>query len=94
MTQKAPNLSRRQIIHRMRDILEPWVAEIDSIGTLSERTNLLSDLGLDSTAILQTILAIEKHFGISIPNSQLDSENFSMMAGLVDLIQERLNENN
>ncbi len=84
-------MSQLEIIERLRDILEPWVSNIDLID---EGTNLVTDLGLDSIGILQVILGIEKTLGISIENHELDSQLLSMTGNLVGLIQEKLNEDN
>lgn len=78
----------------MRAILEPWVSNIDLVGEVDEETNLITDLGLDSIGILQVTLSVEKEFGISINNSELDSQTFSVMGNLVNIIQNKMHENN
>ncbi|GAG62449.1 unnamed protein product [marine sediment metagenome] len=91
---KISKISRPEIIEQMRDILEPWVSDMGSIDRISEETNLVTDLGLDSIGILQVILGIEKEFGISIENHELDSGLLSRMSNLVSMIQEKLYEDN
>ena len=61
---------------------------------MNEQTNLLSDLGLDSVAILQLILGIEKQFNIILKDYELDSDVFSRMGNLIDIIEGKINENN
>jgi len=92
-TDKAQEIGRSEIIDQMRWILEPWVPDVDSLEDIDERTNLVADLGLDSIGILQMILGVEKEFGISIQNNELEAETFSRMANLVDVIQGKLYEN-
>lgn len=92
MNDENINLTQSQIIEQMRDIFLPWVDDADQIDTISEQTNLISDLGLDSIGILQVVLGAEKEFGISIDDKQLDSNTFSMMGNFVSLIQEKVNE--
>lgn len=91
---KISKISRPEIIEQMRDILEPWVSDMESIDRIGEETNLVTDLGLDSIGILQVILGIEKEFGISIENHELDSGLLSRMSNLVSMIQEKLYEDN
>lgn len=43
-------------------------------------------------AILQLVLGIEKEFNVTIKNHELDSEVFSKMANLIDIIEGKLNE--
>jgi len=92
MNNEKTNLIRSQIIEQMRDILLPWIDDADLIDTISEQTNLISDLGLDSIGILQVVLGAEKEFGISIDDKQLDSNTFSMMGNFVTVIREKINE--
>jgi len=94
MKTNKTNPKRVEIIERMRNILEPWVSDAASIDKISEKTNLTTDLGLDSIGILQMILGVEKEFGISIETSELDSETFSIMGNLLEIIKKKLYENN
>jgi acyl carrier protein len=94
MKTNKTNPERAEIIERMRNILEPWVSDAALIDKISEKTNLITDLGLDSIGILQMILGVEKEFGISIETSELDSETFSIMGNLLEIIEKKLYENN
>ncbi len=93
-TSSSVKFNRHQIIEQLRDILEPWVSDIDLIDSIGEETNLIADLGMDSIGILQVILGIEKEFSVSIKNYELDSQLLSMMGNLVNMIQEKLDEDN
>ena len=94
MSSEGAESTRSDIIEQMRAILEPWVSNIDLVGEAGEETNLMTDLGLDSIGILQVTLSVEKEFGISINNSELDSQTFSVMGNLVNIIQNKMHENN
>ena len=93
-TSRTAKIERSEIVKHMRDILEPWVSDVDLIDKVTEESNLITDLGLDSVGILRVILEVEKEFGISIANNELDSETFSMMGNLVSVIEKKLYENN
>jgi acyl carrier protein len=94
MKTNKTNPKRAEIIERMRNILEPWVSDATLIDKISEKTNLITDLGLDSIGILQMILGVEKEFDISIETSELDSETFSIMDNILEIIEKKLYENN
>jgi len=49
---------------RIYEVLQPYVAEGD---TLTEDSELVSDLGLSSIDVMEMIVEIEDHFDISIP---------------------------
>jgi len=93
-TNKSIKFDRPQIVEQMRDILEPWIPDVDLIDSIGEETNLIADLGMDSVGILQVILGIEKEFGVTIRNHEIDSQLLSKMGNLVNMIQEKLDEDN
>ena len=82
------------IFQHVLQCLEPWVEEVDLVESITENTNLITDLGLDSVAILQLILQIEKEYGIRIGNDELDSDIFSSMKNIITLIKKKIHENN
>jgi len=91
---KNRKTSRTEIIEQIHNLLEPWVLDADLINKTDEQTNLIADLGLDSVSILQLILEIERKFGISIKDHELDSRTFSMMGNLVSIIERKIYEIN
>ena len=90
-TGKRQLTDRADILKTLRTILEAWLDDTD-LASLDEQTSLLGDLGLDSVAILQLVLGIEKEFNVTIKDHELDSEVFSKMANLIDIIEDKLNE--
>ena len=94
MNIEKQSLTREEILGQIRLLLEPWLDNIDDSTSLDEQTSLLTDLGLNSVAILQLILGIEKEFNVTIKDHELDSEVFSKMANLIDIIEGKLNETN
>jgi acyl carrier protein len=93
-TNRNGKTSRTEIIEQIHCLLEPWVLDAELIDKANEQTNLISDLGLDSVGILQLILEIERKFGISIKDYELDSRTFSMMGNLVSIIERKMYEIN
>ncbi len=89
-TEKKQLTNRAEILRKLGLILEPWLDDTD-LALLNEQTNLLADLGLDSVAILQLVLGIEKEFNVTIKDHEMDSEMFSKMANLIDIIERKLN---
>jgi len=90
-TGKRQLTDRAYILKTLGTILEPWLDDTD-LASLDEQTSLLGDLGLDSVVILQLVLGIEKEFNVTIKDYELDSEVFSKMSNLIDIIEGKLNE--
>lgn len=77
---------------RLSNILEVWVSDDELLDELSEDTNLISDLGLDSVGVLQVILSVEKEFGVSINVQEYEAETFSVFGRLVGLVETKKHE--
>jgi acyl carrier protein len=87
-------ISREHILKQLKIILEPWIYDNDMAEKIDEQTNLLMDIGVDSVGILQLVLGIEKEFNISIKDHELNSDMFSRMGNLIDIIRAKSNETN
>lgn len=58
-------MSRNEIILKLRDVIAMAVTSADiDIGSCTESTRLIEDLGLNSVGILYTVIAIEEFFSI------------------------------
>ena len=88
------NAERTQVLNEILIILEPWITEPEALDEVSERTGLITDLGLDSIGVLQLILGLERTFDVSIQNHELDSEVLSQMGNLITLVGKKIREDN
>lgn len=58
-------MSRNEIKAKLLDVMKmamPGIAEIE--GTITEDSNLVTDVGMSSVGILYVVIAIEEFFGI------------------------------
>ncbi len=92
MNIEKQSFTREQILGQVRLLLEPWLDNPEDAYGINEEVNLLTGLGLDSVAILQLVLGIEKQFNITIKDHELDSKVFSRMANLIDITESKINE--
>ena len=92
--QKKQIPNRKQILKQITSLLEPWLDDTEKPHPLNEQTDLLTDLGIDSVAILQLILNIERVFAIKIDDSEIDSEILSRTSRFIDMIERISHENN
>jgi len=91
MSTQNTNINSREIKDIILSLLKPWIYN-ESIDAKPENLSLISDLGLDSIAILQFILSIEKQFHINIANHELDSVIFAKLKKLIALVEKKLND--
>ena len=91
---ESEKLTQTFIYEQIIEAIEPWVTDFDLLDKLNEDTNIISDLGLDSIGILQMSLEVEKTFGITIQNHELDSQLLSRIGNIVEMVRKKLDENN
>ena len=63
-------MSYEDILTQIQEVLKPHAKEGQ---TLTEDTELVADLGLDSVKVMELLLEIEDRFDISIPLNVLPS---------------------
>lgn len=83
---------RHKILQQLQIILEPWSDGESQI--INESTDLLTELGIDSVGILQIVLNMEKEFGISIDEQELDTEVLSRLGNFIDMVEASIHEDN
>jgi acyl carrier protein len=59
-----------EILEQLNGLLKPYI-NADSDIVLTENSDLMADLGLNSVKVMDLLLNIEDHFDISIPLSEL-----------------------
>jgi acyl carrier protein len=59
-----------EIVDQLKDLLKPYI-KADSDIVLTENSDLMADLGLNSVKVMDLLLNIEDDFDVSIPLSEL-----------------------
>ena len=60
-----------QIINYLKEIITPYTDHKEALETLTENTDLLIDLKINSANLVDIILDIEEKFGIEIDNDSM-----------------------
>lgn len=60
-----------QIINNLKEIITPYTDHKEALETLTENTDLLIDLKINSANLVDIILDIEEKFGIEIDNDSM-----------------------
>ena len=61
---------RAEILERMKKVLEEQLEAKSE--DLTEGTSFVDDLGADSLAVVELVLAMEEAFGVAIPDDQAE----------------------
>jgi acyl carrier protein len=74
-----------------RDGIEAILDEVlpDGLPRPWEPSRPLTDAGLDSVGVLELVGAVERRFGITLGDEDLDARNFLTIAGMEALVERR-----
>jgi acyl carrier protein len=84
-------INAEQMARRAR-LVELLSQQILDVEPGFDETSNLFEAGLDSMAIMQLLLLVEREFGVRLPVAKLTRENFSSVCDLAKLIGEQLGE--
>jgi acyl carrier protein len=79
------------IVTQLKDIIVNKLDVNLTYDEIDENVSLFEDgLGLDSIAIVNLIVFIEKEFSIAIPDDKLEADLFKNLITLADFVRQRL----
>lgn len=84
------NKNMEQVVDKIKEIISRVSRVKLPIENINDATDLIEDLGLDSVAIVQTIVVIEKEFNIQFLNEELTVELLAKFGGLKEKVFEKL----
>ena len=83
-------MTKEELLPKLRSIIEPYVENQDNFKQLSEKTDFIKDLEINSANLVDIILDVEDEFGIEIDNEAM--EKMLTVQASMDIIQEKLKE--
>ena len=83
-------MNRSEIVNKLEDFLRQ---EFPNQGVeLTEHTDLLGEWFVDSLGIIETVLYLEKTFGVDIKRADINGDNFMNLASLSDFVASRIEQ--
>lgn len=83
-------MNRKEIFDKLKEIVSSGSGYSDDvIDSISEDTDLRSDLGLSSVNMLYIVIAAEEEFGIRF--SEVGMNEFRTVGDVIDYIEKKLN---
>ncbi|WP_286779417.1 MULTISPECIES: acyl carrier protein [Sphingobacterium] len=83
-------MKREELIGALKPIIAPYTTNEEAFGKLTEETDFMRDLQINSANLVDIVLDIEDQFGIVIENS--DMERMLNMGAAVEIIESKLQE--
>jgi len=81
-------MSEKEIITRLKKIVEPYVQRIEGMANFQEETDFLNDLQINSANLVDVVLDVEDEFDIEIDNDSM--EGMLTVGDAKSIIQKKL----
>lgn len=82
---KERSMSDKEIFDKVVSILTPYVRNQDALKSISNETNIITDLQVNSSRLVDIILAFEDEFDIEVADEEADK--VETVGAAVELIQ-------
>lgn len=90
--QTEATISREEVKIKLKDIIvHDLDANIEASQVLDDISLYENGVGLDSIAIVNLIVMLEKKFGFTFEEDELNADMFSSVNNLVDFIYKKIN---
>jgi acyl carrier protein len=83
-------MNRTEIIEALRKVVKPYIQDEEAFNSLSEATDLVKDLKINSANLVDVILDVEDAFDIRIEDEEMD--DMLNVRSTIDLIERKVNE--
>lgn len=77
-----------EIIDRLKRIIKPYVSDIEAMENLTERTDFIGDLKINSANLVDIVLDVEEEFKIDIDNESM--AKMLTVEATIDIIRSKL----
>jgi|TARA_B110001469_G_C9592211_1_gene293880 acyl carrier protein len=83
--------TNEQMISELKEIVKPYIQNQEGFNNLTEETDFINDLKINSANLVDVVLDIEDKFDIEIDNDSMD-KMLNVKAAL-EIIKTKLSEN-
>ena len=83
-------MTRKKLINSLQKIVKPYIQDQVAFENLSEETDYINDLKINSANLIDIILDLEDEFDIEIDDESM--ENMLSVKSAIDIIENKLAE--
>ena len=83
-------MNRKELITSLQKIVKPYVQDQEAFKNLSEETDFINDLKINSANLVDVILDVEDEFDIEIDNESM--EKMLSVKAAIDIIETKLTD--
>ena len=81
-------MTKEELISKLKTIVQPYIQDEAAFNDLSEETDFINDLKINSANLVDVILDVEDEFEIRIEND--DMEKMTSVKAAMDIVNEKL----
>lgn len=81
-------MNKQELIAKLKIIVKPYTTNFEAYDNLTEKTDFINDLNINSANLVDIILDIEEAFGVVIENA--DMERMLDVKTSVEIIETKL----
>ncbi|WP_189359847.1 phosphopantetheine-binding protein [Algibacter mikhailovii] len=83
-------MKKEALIAQLKDIVQPYVQNEEALENLTENTDFISDLKINSANLVDVVLDVEEVFDIEIDNDAM--EKMLTVKAAMEIISAKLDE--
>ncbi|WP_395048575.1 acyl carrier protein [Flavobacterium sp.] len=83
-------MNKPELIEKLKVIVKPYIKNQEAFDTLTENTDFITDLQINSANLVDVILDIEEEFNIIIDNQSM--ERMIDVKSAMEIIETKLSE--
>lgn len=81
-------MEKETLITKLKTIVKPYIQDEEAFKNLSENTDFITDLKINSANLVDVVLDVEDEFDIRIENE--DMEKMLSVKAAMDIVNEKL----
>lgn len=81
-------MNKEELIEKLKTIVEPYVQDEEAYQNLTEQTDFINDLKINSANLVDIVLDVEDAYDIEIDNESM--EKMLTVANAIEIIQDKL----
>ncbi|WP_338356006.1 acyl carrier protein [Yeosuana marina] len=81
-------MEKNELITKLKSIVEPYIQDEEAFKNLSEETDFVKDLKINSANLVDVILDVEDAFDIRIENDEM--EQMVSVKAAMDIVNSKL----
>lgn len=83
-------MNKKELIEKLKTIVQPYVQDEEAYQNLTEQTDFINDLKINSANLVDIVLDVEDAYDIEIDNESM--EKMLTVANAIEIIQDKLSK--